>query len=1236
LFWAASEIDQPIEILDLRHEMTSGMSWLREKIAANRELTSRIEAQLRELENKQPSAPVVSPHPHTPAGLSSSFVLERNLLDALSRQLDDPSLAHYPPLAMKIAARIPLKDLKLSRPPDRELQRKGSLVRLLRTHLHESRQPGGAGILRVFRAWQAAFVSIIAVFLHSKPVPPDFDEVTYLLLHPDIAEQVAAGNFHSGYEHWVRFGQREGRAARFRMPGANAAQPPQHPPSDFDEDAYLFFNPDVSWMIGKGLARSAQDHYATVGCKEGRAGGPSEPVPDRSQFLPSMESRTYGVNLYGFLNTLSGLGSVARSCASALHAAEIPLHEIAIPGWAEEVGERSFPRFEPYRANLILQNPDMLALFIRTYGTDLLKGCYNIGYWLWELASVRSDWHHLYRFVDEIWVPSEFCREAFQSITKLPVKRMPLVVEGLENRITYPREHFDLPHDAFVFGYSFDVSSYFERKNPLGLVKAFQREFGQSGDVMLLLQYFNAANDQDNVRALEECIAGAHNIRSINRKMDLNEIASLQAAMDCLVSPHRSEGFGYNMAEAMYLGKPVIATRYSSNLDFMRDDNSYLIDCDLAPIPRSYGPYLRGHVWAEPSIDHLCHLMRTVFEDSEGREEKGRRAAAEIRANYNATVVGRKIADRLEEIGLPKPRLSTSIFQSHGAASPSRFFRPETPRPVIEEIRHWPSRPVISVITPVYNVDAKYLRRSIESARSQYYPFWELCLCDDGSTSAETIEELESYRGIDARIKIVRLARNAGIAAASNRAAEISTGDYLAMLDNDDELAPDALYEVVKAIQANPNIDLLYTDEDKIAENGAFEEYYCKPDWSPEHLLSVMYMLHLLVIRKDLFYVVRGFRPEFDGAQDHDLALRASSRAQAIHHVPKILYHWRYVSGSASQNTSAKPKALESGRRALEDYVRARQMDASVEDGLNTGLFRVRHRIHGDPLVSLCIVACGGEIDVLDKFLRSIVEKTEYPNYEIVIVDDGHISEAALRVIAEGPHRRERLPSTKEPFNFSKRANFAFGHARGKHLVLLHDDMEVISGEWLEALVEFTQQAAVGVVGAKLLLPDDRIQHAGIILGVNGGAAYAFHGLEAQPVGYNAYTHVVRNYSAVTGACLATRADVIEAIGGFDEQLPVDYNDIDFCLSAIERGYRVVYTPYAKLYHFETTSLQQRTKDPREFGRFQRRWGRFIERDPYYNPNLTRTDVDFSIDRQASRWSGGATREATFANEAGA
>jgi len=1018
------------------------------------------------------------------------------------------------------------------------------------------------------------------------------------------------------------FGRRSRKVPASALEDPSSAKLSRDIPADFDEDAYLFLNPDVGHAVAQGLFKSGYEHWVSSGRSEGRGGGPSEQIPDRAEFLELMESRRYGINLYGFLSAVSGLGSVARSSVQAFEAADIPLQKILIPSWAEPNVSRSLPDFSPYRVNLLLQNPDMMALFFRTYGTDLLKGCYNIGYWFWELPCARADWHHFYRYVDEIWVASKFCRQAFQSMTKRPVKRMPLVVDGIEKKINYSREHFGLPRDAFVFGYIFDVSSYFERKNPLCLVEAFKREFGNSRDVLLYLKYFNARHDENNVRALEEAVAGAPNIRTFAGVMADDEIISLENSFDCLVSPHRGERFSYNLAESMYLGKPVIATRYSSNLDFMRDDNSYLIDCNLVPIPLTMGPYLRGHLWAEPSVEHLCHLMREVFEDAEGREQKGRRAAEEIRKNYSAAVAGKQMADRLEEIGLRGEHLSRSIFQVHAEGGPAPLLHPETPAKIADEIRGWALKPAISVITPVYNVGANLLRLCIESVRSQYYPFWELCLCDDGSTLPETLATLESYRGTDPRIKIVRLERNQGIAIASNRAAEFSTGDYLAMLDNDDELAPEALYEVAKAIQANPEIDVLYSDEDKIDDDDELVDHFYKPAWSPEHLLSVMYMLHLLVVRKDLFFSAGGFRPDFSGAQDYDLVLRLSTEAQWIHHIPAILYHWRKVQGSAAGLVYAKPEALDAGRRALEDHVWRNGMEATVEEGLVEGTFRVHHRSRDNPLASLCIMASNnratvpgrGNIDLLENFVKSIAEKTDYPNYEIVVVDDGNLSHSTRQALAGIPYRLESFTAPNKPFNFSKKANFAFRQARGRHIVLLNDDMEVISREWLTAMIEFTQQEEIGVVGARLVLADEGIQHVGMVLGVNTGAAHAFHQYPAGSIGYNAYTHLIRNYSAVSAACMAMRMDVIEKAGGFDEQFATDFNDVDFCLRVIQKGLRIVYTPYAELYHFEGTSIRRKTQDPREVALFKSRWAGEIRDDPYYNPNLTRVEADFSVD----------------------
>ncbi|HEX4595482.1 MAG TPA: glycosyltransferase family 4 protein, partial [Bryobacteraceae bacterium] len=388
-------------------------------------------------------------------------------------------------------------------------------------------------------------------------------KVSRSTLQPAAPAAVEANRPFQNIRNWYRGLTKPGPAAERR-----------DIPPEFDEDAYLFLNPDIASAVERGSLESGYRHWIGTGRKEGRGGGPWEALPDRSQYLDLLDSRPYGVNLYGFLSTVSGVGASTRSFAQALEAAHIPYHGISIPSWEERGADRTLPKFEPYRVNLLVQNPDMLPRFVDAYGADLLKGSYNIGYWAWELPSPRSDWFHLYRYVDEIWVGCDFVRDSFQALTKLPVTRMSLVVDGIEKKAIHGREHFGLPRDVFVFGYIFDVASFFERKNPLCLVEAFKREFGKSRDVLLYLKYFNAEHDQNNVRALEEAIAGAPNIRTYGGIMDDNEIISLQNSIDCLVSPHRGEGFGYNMAEAMYLGKPVIATRYSANLDYMREDNS--------------------------------------------------------------------------------------------------------------------------------------------------------------------------------------------------------------------------------------------------------------------------------------------------------------------------------------------------------------------------------------------------------------------------------------------------------------------------------------------------------------------------------------------------------------------------------------------------------------------------------------------------------------------------------------
>jgi GT2 family glycosyltransferase/glycosyltransferase involved in cell wall biosynthesis len=940
--------------------------------------------------------------------------------------------------------------------------------------------------------------------------------------------------------------------------------------------------------------------------------------------LHHIQAREPGVNLYALLGARSGLGTAGRGYAKALRASGLPVESHEVPSWKcedpsdsafFEGGEAPADSQPGYRVNFIHQNCDMLPYFIAKYGAGVLKGKYNISGWVWELPSFRPDFQRYLRALDEVWAPSEFVRQSVASISPIPVVRVPYVVEELEKLAIHDRVYFGLPPDAFIFQYSFDVSSYMERKNPLMLIDAFKRIFGDSEKVLLLLKYHSMSYNAAAVKQMKKA-ALAPNIRLLPGVLSDEETASLHKLADALVSPHRAEGFGLNIAEAMYFGKAAVATNYSGNVDFMSEQNSYPVDYDLVAIDQDTGPYLRGYLWANPRFDDLCDKMKLAFEDESGRKARGELARQTIRRTLSAQAVGKIIRNRLDELGL------TSRVKEWAVIRPpkERIVLPPTRRGV--DYDTLPHQPVISIITPVYNVSPDYLDKCIRSVIDQTYPNWELCLCDDCSTDSTTLAALERYQGTDPRIKVIHLERNQGIAQASNRAVELSTGEFLAMLDNDDELDPDALYWIAKAINDNPRADLIYSDEDKIELDGRHTELYYKPDWSPDHLRSVMYLLHLLVVRRGLFLRLGMFRKEFSGAQDYDLALRVSEVSENIVHVPRVLYHWRKIRGSAAAMVDAKPDALRAARRALEEHTARVGLEGEVVAGKLNGMFRVRPKIRGNPPVTLAITTDAraadvperGKIDLVRNFVQGIRQRTTYANYQILIVDNGNLSDEQRRKLVEQECRIVSYDGPQKPFNFARKANFTFENVQTEHLVLLNDDMEVIDGDWLTALLELSQLREVGAVGAKLITPDHRIQHAGIVLGVNHGAAHVYHGYPADTVGYGGFPNLIRNFSAVTGACLATRKSVIAQVGGFDERFAIDYNDPSFCLAVRKAGYRVVYTPYCELYHFESASAQRTAQNPVEVELFCRLWGETVANDPYYNPNLPRGRHDYVLE----------------------
>jgi GT2 family glycosyltransferase len=526
--------------------------------------------------------------------------------------------------------------------------------------------------------------------------------------------------------------------------------------------------------------------------------------------------------------------------------------------------------------------------------------------------------------------------------------------------------------------------------------------------------------------------------------------------------------------------------------------------------------------------------------------------------------------------------------------------------------------PKVSVVVPVYNPPAAYLEAMIASVTAQTYPNWELCLAD-ASTAGHVRPILEKAAAADRRIKVAFLPTNGGIVGNSNAAAALATGDYLALLDHDDELAPFALYEIVAAINDQPDADLLYSDEDKIDLHGDRVEPNFKPDWSPETLRSRNYVCHLTVLKRALFDSIGGFRPGFDGSQDYDLVLRASEQARRIVHVPHVLYHWRMHAQSTAANKGSKNYAFEAGRRAVADHLARLGVDASVHDGSVLGTYQVVYHLRTQPLVSV-IVPNKDQAALLSRCVESLA-KGSYANYELLVVENGsrlpetHAYYAGLR---KQPHAR--VLEWPRPFNYAAVNNFAAAEARGELLLFLNNDTEAINPDWLEAMVKLAVQPGVGAVGAKLLYADDTVQHAGIVVGMGGVAGHSHLFYPRDAAGHMQRLRLTQNVAAVTGACLLMPRKVFEEVGGFDEGFVLAFNDVDLCLSVLRAGYRVVWTPDAELYHLESKTrgyedtAEKQARFKREYDLFHLKWASFLKAgDPYYSRHFRLDRPDFAL-----------------------
>lgn len=532
-------------------------------------------------------------------------------------------------------------------------------------------------------------------------------------------------------------------------------------------------------------------------------------------------------------------------------------------------------------------------------------------------------------------------------------------------------------------------------------------------------------------------------------------------------------------------------------------------------------------------------------------------------------------------------------------------------------------RPQFSIIVPTYNTPESYLRQMLDSVLAQVYPDWQLCIADDASTAGYVVAVIEEYARTDERIRLVVRERNGHIAAASNSALELAGGEFVALLDHDDLLTPDALFHAALAVNEDPTVDMIYSDEDKIDDDGRLFEPFFKPDWSPERFLSQMYTAHLSIFRTALVKTVGGFRQGFDGSQDYDLTLRFTEQTERISHIPRVLYHWRTHTASTASGMTIKPYAEKAAVAALNDALarRGEKGTVAVNEGVG-GSYVVRYSIAEPDLVSVIVPTRDHGADV-ERCLSSLFERTRYPHFEVVLLDNGSTDASSLEIF-ETWRRREaarfKILRYDAPFNFSAINNYAVREAAaGKYVLLLNNDTEVLGEDWMSAMVEQAQRPAIGAVGAKLLYDDDRIQHAGVVLGIGGIAGHSHKYFPKDSNGYFATPQIVSNVSAVTAACLMVRRLVFDEVGGFDEDLQIAFNDVDFCMRIGSLGYRNVYLPHVVLYHYESKSRglevtkEQQARFKREIDFMERRWKFSKLRDPYYNPNLTLLKEDYSL-----------------------
>lgn len=536
-----------------------------------------------------------------------------------------------------------------------------------------------------------------------------------------------------------------------------------------------------------------------------------------------------------------------------------------------------------------------------------------------------------------------------------------------------------------------------------------------------------------------------------------------------------------------------------------------------------------------------------------------------------------------------------------------------------EELKY---KPLISILIPVYNIGKEFFSECLDSILNQSYKNFEICLVDDCSTRQETIETLKEYSKKDKRIRVKYRKENGHISKTTNDALKMAKGEYIALVDDDDLLDKNALYEMVKVLNDDQTIDFIYSDEDKINTRGQYCDPHFKPNWSPDTLLSLNYICHFVIIRKKLVDEVQGFTVGLEGAQDHDLFLKVTEKTSNIYHIPKILYHWRMVEGSTSMTIDNKSYATDKGKIAIENALKRRKIKAHVDKDTPSTYYKVVYELSKEPLVSV-IIPTRDYADILKKCVDSIYEKTNYKNFEIIIANNDSKEKETLDLFKkyQKKYKNFKVVDCIMDFNYSKINNIAVKKSKGEYIVLLNNDTEILSENWLSDLIGYASQKHIGCVGAKLLYPDMTVQHAGVILGLGGVASHAYIGASRNELGMYGRLRVPYDYSCNTAACIAFKKSKFKEVGGLEEDLQVAYNDVDFNIKMLKSGYYNVFLPQVELIHYESksrgldTSSEKYKRFKKESDYMYKKWNDILNNDPYYNPNLS-LKGNFMLDKK--------------------